>query len=65
MGFHVNESQFDAWLTEQRKTYDIYAPMRYAGGSTFSDVECIRYYVLRRDFYAGRMSGKTPDTYHY
>ncbi len=43
MGFHVNESQFDAWLTEQRKTYDIYAPMRYAGGNTFSDVDCIRY----------------------
>lgn len=43
MGFHVNASQFDAWLTEQRKTYDIYAPMRYAGGNTFSDVDCIRY----------------------
>lgn len=43
MGFHVNESQFDAWLTEQQKTYDIYAPKRYAGGNTFSDVDCIRY----------------------
>lgn len=43
MGFHVDANQFDAWLTEQRKTYDIYAPMRYAGGNTFSDVDCIRY----------------------
>ena len=43
MGFHVDAKQFDAWLTEQRKTYDIYAPMRYAGGNTFSDVDCIRY----------------------
>ena len=43
MGFHINESQFDVWLTEQQKTYDIYAPMCYAGGNTFSDVDCIRY----------------------
>ena len=43
MGFHVNESQFDAWLTEQQKTYDIYAPKCFAGGNTFSDVDCIRY----------------------
>ena len=47
MGFHVNESQFDAWLTEQQKTYDIYAPKRYAGGNTFSDVDCIRYGKVR------------------
>ena len=43
MGFHVDAEQFDTWLTEQRKTYDIYASMRYAGGNTFSDVDCIRY----------------------
>lgn len=35
MGFHVNESPFDAWLTEQQKTYEIYAPKRFAGGNTF------------------------------
>ena len=43
MGFHVNESQFDAWLTEEKKHYDIYAPKCFAGGNTFSDVDCIRY----------------------
>ena len=43
MGFHVNESQFDAWLTEQKKHYDIYAPKCFTGGSTYSDVDCIRY----------------------
>ena len=43
MGFHVNESQFDAWLTEQSKTHDIYAPKCFAGGNTYSDVDCIRY----------------------
>ena len=43
MGFHVNESQFDAWLTEQKKHYDIYAPKCFAGDNTFSDVDCIRY----------------------
>ena len=26
MGFHVNESQFDAWLTEQKKHIDPNAP---------------------------------------
>ena len=32
-----------------------------------SDVRCILegHQVLRRDFYAGRMPGKTPDTCHY
>lgn len=48
MGFHVNESQFDAWLTGQRKTYDIYAPMRYAGGNTFSDLDCMYARSLRQ-----------------
>ena len=43
MGFHVNEDQFNAWLISQRKNYDIYAPKCYAGGNTFSDVDCIRY----------------------
>ena len=43
MGFHVNESQFDACLTEQQKTYDIYAPKCFTGGNTFSDVDCTRY----------------------
>jgi len=43
MGFHVNEAQFDAWLTEQQKTHDIYTPKRFTGGNTFSDVDCIRY----------------------
>ena len=43
MGFHVDTQQFDQWLTEQKKCYDIYAPKRYIGGNTFSDVDCIRY----------------------
>ena len=43
MGFQVNAEQFDTWLTEQQKTYDIYAPKCFPGGNTFSDVECIRY----------------------
>ncbi|MBR1972504.1 MAG: 4Fe-4S binding protein [Oscillospiraceae bacterium] len=47
MGFHVNESQFDAWLTEQKKHYDIYAPKCFAGSNTFSDVDCIRYGKVR------------------
>ena len=25
MGFHVNASQFDAWLAEQQKNHDVYA----------------------------------------
>ncbi len=43
MGFHVDHSQFDLWLTEQQKTHDIYAPRCYPGSNTFSDVDCIRY----------------------
>ena len=43
MGFHVDEAQFNAWLTEQQKKYDVYAPVRYAGGNTFDGVDCIRY----------------------
>ena len=43
MGFHVNEHQFNAWFAEQMKEYEIYAPKRYVGGNTFSDVDCIRY----------------------
>ena len=43
MGFHVNEEQFNTWLTEQKQHYDIYAPKCFVGGNTFSDVDCIRY----------------------
>lgn len=43
MGFHLCGEQFDLWITEQKKTHDIYAPKRFVGGSTFSDVDCIRY----------------------
>ena len=48
MGFHISESQFDTWLTQQQKTYHIYAPIRYAGGNTFSDVDCIRYGIVNK-----------------
>lgn len=43
MGFHVNKAGFNTRPTEQRKTNNIYAPKRYAGGNAFSDVDCIRY----------------------
>ncbi len=43
MGFHVDTIQLDAWLIEQQKYYDIYAPKVFVGGNTFSDVDCIRY----------------------
>ena len=43
MGFHVDQKQFDRWFEEQKKTHDIYAPKRFVGGNTFSDVDCIRY----------------------
>ena len=43
MGFHITADQFDKWITAQTKDYDIYAPKRYIGGNTFSDVDCIRY----------------------
>lgn len=43
MGFYINREQFDAWLREQQKTQDIYAPKRFAGGGCFSDADCIRY----------------------
>ena len=48
MGFHISESQFDTWLTQQQKTYHIYAPIWYAGGNTFSDVDCIRYDIVNK-----------------
>lgn len=48
MGFHISESQFDTWLTQQQKTYHIYAPIRYTGGNTFSDVDCIRYGIVNK-----------------
>ncbi len=43
MGFRVSTKQFDVWLAAQNGSYDVYAPMRFAGGNTFSDVDCIRY----------------------
>ena len=43
MGFHLSAEQFDLWIAEQKKTHDIYAPKRFVGGNTFSDVDCIRY----------------------
>lgn len=46
MGFHVDERQFDLWLAEQKEKYDIYAPKCFAGGNTFSDVDCIRYGIV-------------------
>ena len=46
MGFHISKTQFNTWLTQQQKKYNIYAPIRYAGGNTFSDVDCIRYGIV-------------------
>ncbi len=43
MGFHIERTQFDAWLTAQRKTCDVYAPKRFVGGGGFSDTDCVRY----------------------
>lgn len=43
MGFRIEKSQFDRWLTEQSKQYDVYAPKRFQGGGEFSDTDCIRY----------------------
>lgn len=43
MGFQVNEDGLNLLLKEISKEYLIYAPKRYAGGNTFSDVDCIRY----------------------
>lgn len=43
MGFQVNEDGLDLLLKEISKKYLIYAPKRYTGGNTFSDVDCIRY----------------------
>lgn len=43
MGFAITASQLNLWLTEQLKTFDIYAPKRFEGGGRFSGTDCIRY----------------------
>jgi anaerobic sulfite reductase subunit A len=43
MGFQVNGDGLNRLLDVMAGDYLIYAPQRYTGGGTFSDVDCIRY----------------------
>lgn len=43
MGFQLNNQELNAVLEELAKEYQLYAPKRFSGGNTFSDVDCIRY----------------------
>ena len=41
MGYHIHESQLDTLLETWREDYTIYAPKRFSGRS--SDTEIVRY----------------------
>lgn len=58
MGFQLNEQGFDALLSELSREYVIYAPKCFAGGNTFTDVDCIRYGTVKcvRDIVFDRKS---------
>ena len=43
MGYKLSKDAFDACLAQLSKDYDVYAPVRMAGGNPFSDTDCIRY----------------------
>lgn len=43
MGLKLSKEDFDACLAQLSADYDIYAPVRMAGGNPFSDTDCIRY----------------------
>lgn len=43
MGFQLTRQGFDAVLAALSENYALYAPRRYQGGATFSDMDCIRY----------------------
>lgn len=47
MGFHIKQKQFDLWLAEQQKTFDVYAPACFSGGGTFSDTDSVRYAPIK------------------
>lgn len=48
MGFYLNENDLNAILECLGKEYKIYGPIRITGGNTFSDVDCIRYGVIKK-----------------
>ncbi len=48
MGFYLNENGLNAILECLGKEYKIYGPIRITGGNTFSDVDCIRYGVIKK-----------------
>ena len=43
MGYRLSAEQAEAFILALTKQYRVYAPARFAGGATFSDLDCIRY----------------------
>lgn len=43
MGLKLSKENFDACLAQLSADYDIYGPVRMAGGNMFSDTDCVRY----------------------
>ena len=48
MGFYLNEEDLNAILECWKKDYKICGPVRMAGGNTFSDVDCVRYGIIKK-----------------
>lgn len=48
MGFKFTEEALNTVLAELAKDYALYAPKRFIGGDTFSEVDCIRYGEISR-----------------
>lgn len=48
MGFYLSEENLNAILKCLEKEYKIFGPIRITGGNTFSDVDCIRYGVIKK-----------------
>ena len=43
MGFQIGKKGLNLFLDSLKNDYDIYAPVVFEGGGTFSDTDCIRY----------------------
>ena len=43
MGFKLSKAQFDAFLKEIGKECEVYAPVCFQGGGTYSDTDLVRY----------------------
>ena len=47
MGFYLSENGLNTVLECLQKEYKIYGPIRFTGGNTFTDVDCVRYGTVK------------------